>query len=176
MLSNIPLTWKRHVATIVRLPLLRQLMLVTLRLLIPRQRIGVSIVALDEQERVLLLYHVFHPHVPWGLPGGWLNTDESPPDGALRELKEETGLTAVLGPVVHISREPNPSHIGIAFLAHIQPGSMKLSSEIMKAQWFPIDALPTPIFPFIREAVQAAATMHRLSKSQKPIQKQNYTN
>ena len=61
-----------------RLPLLRDLMLWGMKLTVPRQRIGVSMIALDEAERVFLLKHVFHPSVPWGPPAGWLGRNEAP--------------------------------------------------------------------------------------------------
>ena len=133
-------------------------------MLIPRQRIGVVLIALDEQERVFLLRHVFHPRVPWGPPGGWLGHDEAPNTGVLRELYEETGLTAVLGPVVHMALEEKPSHIGIAYLAQIQPGPLKLSSEILEAAWFSVDELPQPQYAFTKQAIQTAVQLQRTQK------------
>ena len=144
-----------------RLPLLRQLMLWGMKLMVPRQRIGVSMIALDDQERVFLLKHVFHPTVPWGPPGGWLGRDEAPATGVLRELYEETGLTAEIGPVVHMALEENPSHIGVAYLAQIQPGPLKLSAEILEAAWFPSDDLPLPQYSFTQQAIKTAVQLHR---------------
>lgn len=126
------------------------------RLLVPRQRVGVAIVGFREDGRILMLQHVFHPVAPWGLPGGWLNRGESPAECAVRELEEETGLTADLGPVIHVSREDIPSHIGIAYMAKIKPGPIVPSSEILDAAWYPIDSLPKPILPFETAAIQAA--------------------
>ena len=144
-----------------RLPFLHGLMVWGMKVIVPRQRIGVSMIALDEQERVLLLKHVFHPKVPWGPPGGWLGRDEAPSVGVLRELREETGLTAVLGPVVHMALEEKPTHIGIAFLAYIQPGTMKLSPEILEAAWFSADDLPQPQYAFTEQAIKTAVHLHR---------------
>lgn len=107
-----------------------------------------------------MLRHVFHPYIPWGLPGGWLGRNEDPAAGVLRELKEETGLTAVLGPVVHVAHDSNPPHVAIAFSGRVQSGSFRLSPEIMEAAWFPIDALPTSLLPFMRDAINAAVGTH----------------
>ncbi len=53
----------------------------------------------DPDQRVLTLRHRFYPAGrEWGLPAGYLTPGESIPDGAARELAEETGLTG-LGPV-----------------------------------------------------------------------------
>jgi ADP-ribose pyrophosphatase YjhB (NUDIX family) len=137
-----------------------------MKLTVPRQRIGVSMIALDEAERVFLLKHVFHPSIPWGLPGGWLGRNEAPARGVLRELYEETGLTAVIGPVVHMALEKEPAHIAIAYLAQIQPGDLTLSSEILEAQWFPIHSLPQPQYHFTEQAIRSAVQLHRLKNGQ----------
>lgn len=108
-----------------------------------------------------MLRHVFHPYCPWGLPGGWLNRSESPAAGALRELVEETGLTADFGSVVYIASENHPPHIGIAFLASIQPGPITLSPEIIEATWFPITGLPHPLHSFTLDAINGAMKLRR---------------
>lgn len=150
-------------ARLVRIPLFHGLMRLAIHLVVPRHRIGVTAVALDDQQRVLLLRHVFHPHVPWGLPGGWLNRGEDPMTGALRELREETGLTADIGPALHISRDPHPWHITIAFAVRLHPGNMSLSPEIIEADWFAIDNLPE-LFPFMRAAIETAVSQQNNQK------------
>ena len=157
-----------------RLPLLRNLMVWSMKLAVPRQRIGVSMIALDEAEQVFLLKHVFHPSIPWGPPGGWLGRNEAPASGVLRELYEETGLTAVIGPVVHMALEEEPTHIAIAYLAQIQPGDVTLSSEILEARWFPIHSVPQPQYRFTEQAIQSAVQLHRLRNGQ--MEECSYTN
>ncbi|MGW6738441.1 NUDIX hydrolase [Streptomyces sp. NPDC055013] len=67
---------------------------------IPGDRRLAAAVVMDDQQRVLLVRRSererFLPRV-WGVPCGKLEPGESPEDGALRELKEETGL---LGEIV----------------------------------------------------------------------------
>jgi 8-oxo-dGTP diphosphatase len=154
---EVPLHWKRQIARLVRWPLCRHALALAVSAITARHRVGVAAVVLDENGRVLLLKHVFHPVAPWGLPGGWLERDESPATAALRELKEETGLTAVLGPVVHMTRETRPPHIGIAYLAHSASGELRLSPEIIEAAWYPPSTLPS-LLPFVRQAIAAAVT------------------
>ncbi len=143
---------------------MRHLMLWGIRAVVPRHRIGVALVAFNEADQVLMLRHVFHPATPWGVPGGWLSGQESPAEGVLRELREETGLSAVLGPAIYTVYDPHPPHIGIMFLGHIQPGPFVLSAEIIEAAWFPADRLPGPMLPHLREAIIRAAHLHQQLK------------
>lgn len=157
-MPELPLSWKKQIARLVRWPVCRQALALAVHVVTARHRIGVAAVVLDNDGRVLLLKHVFHPVAPWGLPGGWLARGESPAAGVLRELKEETGLTAVLGPVIHMTREARPAHVGIAYLAHTVSGRLRLSPEIIEAAWYQPDVLPAPMLPFVRHAIAAAVT------------------
>jgi 8-oxo-dGTP diphosphatase len=149
---------KEHLASIVRLPLMRHLLGIAIKLFVPRHRTGVLVICFDDQQRILMLRHVFHPGTPWGPPGGWLGRRESPADCALRELNEETGLTADLGKVIHLSFEL-PDQIMIAYTAYVHAvGPMELSSEIIEAGWFHPDSLPQPLYTFVKEAVAAATS------------------
>ena len=142
-------------------PLAYLAMKIATRLLVPRQRVGVAIVAFNAADEVFMLRHVFHPYYEWGLPGGWLKKNEAPAKGALRELREETGLTAVLGPAVSVQHDAETAHIGIAYLGQLNPGKLQLSHEINDARWFALDALPAPLSDHTQLAIAAAAQAHR---------------
>lgn len=164
VLPAIPITWKEKAARWVEWPIMRRLMLWGIRAVVPRHRIGVALVAFNEADQVLMLRHVFHPITPWGVPGGWLGGHESPADGVLRELREETGLSAVLAPAIYTVYDPYPPHIGIMYLGYIQPGPFVLSAEIIEAAWFSPDELPGPMLPHLREAITRAAQLHQQLK------------
>lgn len=148
--------WKPFFARLVRWRPIQILMLLGIQIVVARHRVGVTLVPFDDQGRILLLNHVFHPFTPWGLPGGWLRRNESPAAAALRELSEETGLTANLGPVVHLEHGKPPTQINIAYLAYVTPQPMDLSAEIMEAEWFHPETLPKPMSRFQMEAIRRA--------------------
>lgn len=123
---------------------------------VPRHQIGVGVVCFNDRNQILLLRHVFHPTAPWGIPGGWLNRNESPAECAIRELREETGITQVtLGQVVQIFKDAPPQHLGITYIASIEQDPIQLSSEIMEWRWFETDKLPT-MFSSVKQSIEKA--------------------
>lgn len=149
-------------ARAVRNPLVYQLMRLGIRVFVARHRIGVGVVGFNNQRQVLLLRHVFHPKSPWGIPGGWLDRNESPAKCALRELREETGISAVLGPVIYISREPVPAHLGIYYEAFIEQDPLVLSAEIIEWRWFDTNDLPDKMLPAVQLAIETAVKNNKL--------------
>lgn len=105
----------------------------------------VLLVAKDSDiERVLLVRP--RKATYWNLPGGGISRTENPAIGALRELREETGIVHVealqeLGVYQsNIEGKRDTIHIIVA-RAH-DATIPKLEIEIAEAKWFPVDALP----------------------------------
>lgn len=155
---GLSLQGKLRLAQWIRYAPLRWLLRLAITIVVPRHRIGVAIVLRDERGRILMLRHVFHPITPWGLPGGWLNRHEEPRAGVLRELWEETGLQAELGPLVFTDYETRPRRIEMAFSGTVIPGPITLSSEIIAAHWFEPAALPKEMQKHTARAIAAALT------------------
>lgn len=76
------------------------------RIAAPKVTLGACAVILDDQGRVLLAHHTYRER-PWSLPGGFVNSSEQPDAGLVRELREELGVEAQVGPV--LSAETNPA-------------------------------------------------------------------
>ena len=88
----------------------------------------------------------------WGLPGGHLEFGEKMVETARRELEEETGLTAREFEWVNAdndTREGNTFHyVHFGFKAVDVEGEVRLMEpdRCYEWQWFPLDALPAPLF------------------------------
>lgn len=102
-------------------------------------------VVLDDQDRVLLLKHVFHPGSGWGIPGGFLNKGEQPEAGLRRELREEVGmeLDSVEFAFVRLISQLNQLEIVFRCRASVEP--QPRSIEIREAGWFARDAFPNEL-------------------------------
>ena len=88
----------------------------------------------DEQNRVLLLDHKYRPD-PFFFPCGWLKRGESPLDGLLREVKEETNFDVVPKRLLSIGTSDTHSHIEFVVEAEIMNGDFRTSSEIRNFKW-----------------------------------------
>ncbi len=147
---------KKRLAKLVKLWPVRVAQTIAVRLFAPKHYIGVNTICVDEQNRVLLLNHVFHPQYPWGLPGGWLDPKEQPIDCAAREIREETGLEIEIENLAQFSYKTRPfSHLIIIYRAHVTGGQLNLNNnEIIEARWFATDELPDGILPMTKATIQ----------------------
>lgn len=120
----------------------------------PRFSMGVIGIVFDTFGRVLLAEHVFHPIVPWGIPGGGVGSGEDPADAVKREYFEELGMTiSVVQPV--LIEKTYFRHIDVAFMCVSTDPPIVSTSELLDAQWFPRENLP-PITKFQYRALMNA--------------------
>ena len=94
--------------------------------------------------QVLLIERGIEPFKgKWAFPGGFLNMDETAGEGALRELKEETGLENAyieqFNTYSDPGRDPRERVITIAHYALVRIQEVKGGDDAAKAHWFPID-------------------------------------
>jgi 8-oxo-dGTP pyrophosphatase MutT (NUDIX family) len=104
-----------------------------------------AVVAVDERDRVLLMWRHRHVTDTWGweIPAGRVEEGESPQEAAIRETEEETGWRpGTLTPIV-VSQPSNGSvdsrhHLYRAGGAeHIGPPTDITEAE--KIEWIPLD-------------------------------------
>ena len=160
---------KRSLATLLRrYPITQYLLLIVARTIAARFTAGVVGIVLDDAGRVLVVEHVFHPRTPWGLPGGWLESGESPSVGLAREIAEETGLEVeVLRPLlVDVTPYGGRRHLDIAYLcaARGDVSALNLSREILDYDWVAPDDVPRMV-----DFHQAAMDAFRTERTEHPV-------
>ena len=95
---------------------------------------------LDGAMQVLLVRRRYDPYESyWALPGGGLDPDETLEQAAVRELREETGVSDVfmeqLATFSELDRDPRGRVISCCYLA-LRPGS-----DAREAAWRPVEEL-----------------------------------
>lgn len=95
-------------------------------------RVGVGVILLNPQGKILLGKRK-GSHAPyWSIPGGHLEHGESFEECAIREVAEETGLQIATPVVVGLSndlqtcRETGRHYVSIALLANVAQGEPRL--------------------------------------------------
>lgn len=101
--------------------------------------------------RVLLIERGIEPFKgKWALPGGFLRMDEDAETGALRELKEETGLDAAYIKQFHTfttpNRDPRERVITIAYYALVRLQEVTGGDDAARAEWYALDKVPALAF------------------------------
>ncbi len=111
----------------------------------------------------------------WALPGGFLGRDETAAQGALRELKEETGWEGESAEVFLIKTNPDRPHEdrqNVAFNFIITPTIQTgvRDSESTEVAWISFDALPSlDSFAFDHGEAISMYMKHRKSPMPLPI-------
>lgn len=127
------------------------------------------VVVINPQEQVLLVKRSVAPKIgQWCLPGGFLELDESPGEGALRELSEETGLAGKIETLLGVRTTPNAlyhSVLMVAYLVKTYSGQLLPGDDADAAQWFDTNHLPAIAFSSHRHFIkQYLLTMAAQSK------------
>lgn len=90
----------------------------------------------------------------WSTPGGNLEMGETPAACAVREVREETGVSVTGTEFVAITNdvveEPAGHYVTIWLRAEAEDERIEVrdSDEIAEAAWFSVDALPSPRQPY----------------------------
>ncbi len=105
----------------------------------------------DYRLKVLLIKRGIDPFKGrWAFPGGFLNINESAEAGALRELREETGLAMAFVEQLHtfssVDRDPRERVISIAYYALVKHSEVAGGDDAAEARWFALDEIPPLAF------------------------------
>jgi ADP-ribose pyrophosphatase YjhB (NUDIX family) len=115
----------------------------------PRVAADVAVFAhQDGAMQVLLVRRRYEPYQSyWALPGGLLGPGETLEEAAVRELREETGVTDTfmeqLATFSEVDRDPRGRVISCCYLALVDAGRVRLrpGSDAREAVWRPLEPL-----------------------------------
>lgn len=111
----------------------------------PQQRIKAAGIVLHcpETDHVLILRRVSDDY--WGIPGGYVEHDESPEDAAIRELVEETGFAAPEPDMLSLVGDNRGYRV---FVVEVDEFSTPvLDEEHDEHLWTSRTALPVDLYP-----------------------------
>ena len=117
----------------------------------------------DDENRILLLDHVFRPDSGWGIPGGFLSRNEEPEEGLRRELREEINIEVEDVSLLFVRTLKRPGQVEIYFRARAIGTPTPSSFEIKKAEWFAIKELPEELSKDQKRLINRVISMNEKS-------------
>jgi ADP-ribose pyrophosphatase YjhB (NUDIX family) len=110
----------------------------------------------DNEGRILLLEHEFRADSRWGIPGGFLDTNEQPNEALRRELREEVSLEVNDVELYFARALKRPRQVELYFACTAINRPTPSSFEIRKAEWFDINQLPNELSNDQRKIIKRA--------------------
>ncbi|MDP9469040.1 MAG: NUDIX domain-containing protein [Chloroflexota bacterium] len=124
-------------------------------------RIGVFAILFDQQGRVLLCHR--RDDDLWNLPGGGLEHGEAPWAGAVREVKEESGLEVTVERLAGVYSKPEVNEVVFSFVCKVTGGRLTLTDEADRIEYFALDGIPpntsSKQVERIRDAIEAVGAV-----------------
>jgi ADP-ribose pyrophosphatase YjhB (NUDIX family) len=91
----------------------------------------------------------------WSFPAGFVDRGESVEDAALREVREETGLSVALGALLGLYSRRGETVVLAAYAAESVTGEPIADDDLDCLDWFNPELLPDMAFPHDAEIVAA---------------------
>lgn len=127
-------------------------------------KIGVFAIIFDKKDKVLLCHR--RDYDLWNLPGGRLEKGESPWQGIIREVKEETNLIVEVERLSGVYSKLKKDEIVFSFVCKVVSGEITLSSETDQINYFDLNNFPQNVSPKQKERAEDA-----LLRKEEPILK-----
>jgi len=106
-------------------------------------RLVATTIPVTDRGEVVLIRRGFEPGRGfWAQPGGFLEIDETPTEGAIRETLEETGLVVAPGEVIGLYARLEAAVVVLVYEARIVDGAMRTSPEALDVRTFAPDDIP----------------------------------
>jgi ADP-ribose pyrophosphatase YjhB (NUDIX family) len=109
----------------------------------------VALVLATRDDKLLLVHRLNAPLAGyWAPPAGYIEMDESIEQGAVREVKEETGLDVVIDRLYRVDSRANMGVILLTFSGRITGGEMAgQNGEVDQVRFFAREELLSPSPP-----------------------------
>jgi ADP-ribose pyrophosphatase YjhB (NUDIX family) len=106
-------------------------------------KLVVTTIPVTDAGEVVLLRRGFEPGRGWwAQPGGFLEVDETPTEGAVRETEEEVGLLVEPGEILGLYARLEAAVIVLAYEARIVGGELRTTPEALEVQAFRPEDIP----------------------------------
>jgi 8-oxo-dGTP diphosphatase len=135
-----------------------------------RTYVAAGVLFFDDENRVMLVQPTYKDY--WDIPGGYVEAGETPAQAAAREVREELGIEAAIGPLLVADWAPHPDE-GDKLLLIFDGGT--LTTEQLTAIHLPAEELAsyafhdpaeiaTVLIPRLGRRVTAAVDAHYASR------------
>lgn len=111
-------------------------------------------VVLNEKDEVLLVHRTDYDF--WNLPGGAVESGESPWKAVVREVKEETGFDVEVVRLTGLYFKETKDDFVCTFLCKITGGQKTLNDEARAIEFFSLENFPKNTNPASRERSEDA--------------------
>ena len=138
-------------------------------------RLAAYALVIDEQDRVLLALWNEGSSREWTMPGGGVQLHQTPAEGAVREVREETGYDVELGPLLGIDTHVVPAEerirpggrpmksLRVVYRARVVGGQLRheVGGTTDEARWIPLADVPSLNRVSLVDAALAMASLAR---------------
>ncbi len=117
-----------------------------------------AVVVVDQTGNLVLVKRGVDPKKGyWCLPGGFMEIGETPEQGALRELKEETGLSGKIDRLLGVTAAASDLYntvLMVGYLVHEYSGRLIGGGDATEVAYFHPDKLPEIAFKSHRDFIR----------------------
>jgi 8-oxo-dGTP diphosphatase len=110
------------------------------------RKLVVAGLIVGDDRRVLISQRRADQALPlqWEFPGGKVEPGEAPTAALARELREELGVTAVVGKIWDVLFHPYPAFdlVMLVYVCRLAPGELPRAVEVADLAWVATDELP----------------------------------